>query len=151
MTLSIISQIVHTHIRTCKLLSPYYPFSINTWLPDTKCTSIFHLLLPGVSCLQTGGNNLITAAIPANRPDPRRLVRHYRVTSSACPILWFLICFLNAGLWADESVISHLHDNTLHSVELWSSPYCAPVRIRIKNKTMSWCCVCLWLQLNACT
>lgn len=80
----------------------------------------YPLLLPGVSCLKTGGNNLITAAIPADKLDPRHLVRHYRVTSMACPVLSFPIYFLNASLLylrsTDESVISHLHDNTLQSV-----------------------------------
>lgn len=94
------------------IMSPV--FSINTWQQAAKFISIFLLLLPGVPSLQTGGNKQITAAIPANRPDPARppasCMRHCRVTSSTWPAPSFLICFLNAGSlhsrWAVTCIIT---------------------------------------------
>lgn len=85
MILSIMSQMVHTHTHShmkatlCVISNQY---------------SVLRLLLPRVSNLQTGRNNVITAATPANRPrSPASLLGHIGPKPHSLRPRWLSKCW----------------------------------------------------------
>ena len=68
-----------------------YPPSINNELPDKKMYLHFPVAPPRSLRPAKWQNNLMTATILAVKLDPCHLVRHHKVTRTACPAVLLLI------------------------------------------------------------